>query len=130
MPQTTMPSPQQSIALFDQLYAERFFQKAAEFGIPVPADVQSQQAMLHTAYQLDSLPEPGVKEAESAGSEDFHLRANEKLALLLQKHGLDVDPQAIAKQAAATEHQHLAMGVITNPELYKAAMVLNNASSE
>lgn len=116
-----LPNPEQAIGVLDSLYAEAFFNKMAEYGL-VPETQEGALAMLETAAQLDALPE---QPSEKSASVDPFVDANEKLASVLQQHGVGPDraqvQQDSVKQAAAA--------LSTNPDLYASVLSLKAAEA-
>ena len=119
-----LPGANEAMGVLDQVYAEVFFNKMAEYGFS-PSDEKEAYSMLETAAYLDSLPEDTqTKQAEYAPFTE----ANARLKEVLASHGA-IDQEAEAYEQLASIKQ-AAYALAQNPDLYKAVLSVKAAEAE
>ena len=123
-----LPDTSESAGLLDQLYAEAFFGKMAEFGI-APQTEEGAQAMLETAYQLDMVDDaPAIKEAQVAA--DPFVDANMKLAHVLSQSGINTDAQVDVEQHNLDTIKQASFALSQDSDLYKAVLAVKAAEAD
>jgi hypothetical protein len=118
-----LPDVGESVAVLDNLYAEAFFSKMAEYGY-APADIGEAENMLETAAYLDELPEESTHQ-KSAAADSPYTDANANLKEVLASAGMiDVRGEELVgiKQASYACAQ--------NADLYKAVLAVKAAEAQ
>lgn len=113
-----LPSTDDAAAVLDGIYADVFFSKMAEFGL-VPETQDGALSMLETAAYLDQA-DTAVKQA---GVDPF-VNANELLKQALAQENI-IDSGAQVRTAV----KQAAVGLASNPEIYKAVLAIKTAAA-
>lgn len=122
MPQDiNLPSVEDAVGLLDNVYADVFFSKLAEFGF-APQTEEGMLSALETAAYLDAV-DGGQKQA----SVDPFVDANSKLKQALANENL-VNPAVFAQQNHAAVKQ-AAYAIASNPDVYKAVLAVKTAQA-
>jgi len=125
-----LPSVDQASAVYDEIYADRFFAKMSSYGY-LPQTQEDAMAMLQTAQQLDMIPEE--KQAQDEPAQSPFVAANEKLAAHLAAHlaerGCNL-PELQQKQAAEAERQNIALQYAGHAGVYGSVLTMKAAERE
>jgi len=121
--QFELPGIEPAVGTLDQLYAEAFFGKMAEYGF-VPQTAEGAQAMLESAYQLDM-----VDDAPAPAATDPFVDANTKLSHVLERQGMNTGVQQIREERTLDNIKHAAVALAQDPNLYKSVLAVKAAES-
>ncbi len=120
-----LPSTDEAAALFQKIAQEAFFGRLADYGI-VPTTEKQAATILRTAAVIDQIAEtPQVKQAEQAN--DPFSQLEQGLMKVAANYGVDVGEDLTSNDNAVIDQ--LALGFMSSPDVYKAAMVLGSAQS-
>jgi hypothetical protein len=120
-----LPNLEDASSVFEQIYAETFFNKLASFGIQPETEAEAIE-WLKIGHQVQQL-EPQVKQANADQRRGLAFEVGDALQGILTEAG-------VGKEAEQREHNaeiyNVAQALAQDPDVYNAALSLKTAQAQ